>query len=159
MVDAAGESAQETHIVDPLVAQVAGIEVEPEPPMPIQRCQGALAAGDVEGDLGGMDFQREIDPGLVEPLENGGPAGGEVGETAIPECLGGGWERIQRMLNRRAGEAGNRLHPEPCGGAGGILHLPRGALAHSFRIAVAPDVGRQDGLVPLVDPVAHRLAD
>ena len=34
-----------------------------------------------------------------------------------------------------------------------------GPLAHALGIAVAPDVRRQDRLVPLVDVVAHRLAD
>ena len=49
--------------------------------------------------------------------------------------------------------------PKLGGGPRGVLHLPRGALAHAFRIAVAPDVRRQDRLVALVDQVADGLAD
>ena len=43
---------------------------------------------------------------------------------------------------------------------GGVLHLLGGALAYALRLAVAPDPGGQDVLVPLVDRVvADRLAD
>src|SRR5205807_686020 len=38
-------------------------------------------------------------------------------------------------------------------------HLGGGPLPHAFRAAVAPDVIGQEGLVPGVDGVAHRLAD
>ena len=43
--------------------------------------------------------------------------------------------------------------------ARGVLHLLGGATLHAIRLAVAPDVRRHDALVPLVDPVAHRLPD
>ena len=49
--------------------------------------------------------------------------------------------------------------PSLRGGAGGVLHLLGGALAHALRVAVAPHVLRQDGLVARVDRVAHGLAD
>jgi hypothetical protein len=48
---------------------------------------------------------------------------------------------------------------EAGGRTGGVLHALRGALVDAVRVAVAPDVGRQDRLVAPVDRVAGRLAD
>ena len=51
-------------------------------------------------------------------------------------------------------------HAELGGRPRGVLHLLGGPLAHALGLAVAPDAGRQDALVPLVDRVvADRLAD
>jgi hypothetical protein len=61
--------------------------------------------------------------------------------------------------DRRTGEAGHRPHAERGGGARGVLQLARGALAHTFRVAVAPHVRGQDGLVARIHKIAHRLAD
>jgi hypothetical protein len=44
-------------------------------------------------------------------------------------------------------------------GLGGVDHLAGGALADALRLAVAPDIRRQDGLVAGVDVVADGLAD
>ena len=63
------------------------------------------------------------------------------------------------MPDRRAGEAGDDVDAELRGGAGGVLHLLGGALAHAFGVAVAPDLGREHGLVAGVDRVADGLAD
>ena len=43
-------------------------------------------------------------------------------------------------------------------GAGGGLHLFRGALADAFGLAVTPDIGGQDGLVAFINQIAHGLA-
>ena len=44
-------------------------------------------------------------------------------------------------------------------GPGRVLQLVGRPLVDAGRVAVAPDVRRQDGLVPLVDVVQHGLAD
>ena len=44
-------------------------------------------------------------------------------------------------------------------GAGGGLHFFRRTLADAFRLAIAPNVGRENGLVPLVNQIAHGLPD
>ena len=54
--------------------------------------------------------------------------------------------------------AGAGIEKNP-GGAGGGGHFDGGALAHAFRLAIAPDVGWQNSLVPFVDQIADRLAD
>src|SRR5690606_41290316 len=40
-----------------------------------------------------------------------------------------------------------------------VRHLPDGSLAHAIRIALSPDSVRQNGLVPLIDSITHRLPD
>ena len=45
------------------------------------------------------------------------------------------------------------------GGPDGVLQLLGGPGVHFGRVPVAPNVGRQDGLVPGVDVVQHGLAD
>ena len=48
--------------------------------------------------------------------------------------------------------------PSLLGGPGGVLHLLGRPGVDARRVAVAPDVRRQDRLVPGVDVVQHRLA-
>lgn len=72
------------------------------------------------------------------------------------------------MPDRRAGEAvddrvddrlvGAGVEEFACGACGG-LHRLGGALADALRIAVAPDLRGEDGLVALVDRIADGLAD
>ncbi len=54
-----------------------------------------------------------------------------------------------------SGEA-SRKQP---GGLGRFNHALGGTLANAFGIAVAPDFRREDRLVPLIDEIAHGLAD
>ena len=64
------------------------------------------------------------------------------------------------MPDRRAGEAVDDVDAELRAPRARVSVIPSArAPAHALRIAVAPDVGRQDRLVALVDPVAHGLAD
>src|SRR5205085_1511244 len=55
--------------------------------------------------------------------------------------------------DRRPGEADHRVDSERCGGPCGVLDLLCGTGAHPLGVAVTPDVGGQDPLVPLVDGV------
>lgn len=120
--------------------------------------------------FGRVDFEGEVDVDLVERVQNRQPAAGEVVESALPERLVGRREGVDRVPHRRAGEAvddsrecvarfetGLGIKKGP-GGLGRGDHLARRALAHALGIAVAPHIGRQDGLVALVNEVAHRLS-
>ena len=49
--------------------------------------------------------------------------------------------------------------PKRGGRARGVLQSLGGTAAHAFRIAVAPDLGRQDAPVALVDRITDGLAD
>ena len=48
-------------------------------------------------DLGGMDFQREVDAEALVGVQNRGPAGGEVGKTPVPVGLIGGRKGVQAV--------------------------------------------------------------
>lgn len=62
------------------------------------------------------------------------------------------------MPDRGTGETVDHLDPHCLGRGGGLLHLLGGPPAHLLWFAVAPDLWGEDGLVPLVDQVADRLA-
>ena len=62
------------------------------------------------------------------------------------------------MPDRRPGEPDDGVDAEQRGGPGGVLDLRGRPLPHTLRVAVAPDPGREDALVALVDRVvAHGL--
>ena len=121
----------------------------------------------------GCTLEREVDVLLFEGVED---RQSSVWRSRRNPCLiiflRGRREGIERVPDGGTGEAvdDDREIHRPClatrlgieerarGLAGGD-HFFRGALAHAFRIAVAPDVGREDGLVSLVDQVADGLAD
>jgi hypothetical protein len=115
-------------------------------------------ASDVEGDLGGMGLEGEPDPHLVEDVQDGIPARREVGEPILDHRGGDRREGVEERPDGAAGESVDHLHPEVRRRSRGELHLLGCAGSHSLRVAVSPHVGLQDGLVPLVDAVAHRLS-
>ena len=107
-----------------------------------------------------MDLQGELDLDLVEHVQDRVPAIGEVLVAGLDHCRRHGRESGQQVPDLGAGEAVDHLHAELGRGAGRVLDLLGGALAHAFRLAVAPDARGQDALVPLVNRViAHALAD
>src|SRR5690606_21271925 len=73
--------------------------------------------------------------------------------------LRGRREGVERVPDRRTGEAVDHLETELRGGMAGADHLLGGALSDALGLAVAPDVVGQYGLVPFVDGVADRLPD
>ena len=174
VVDLLAEGADELHVVDALVAEVAGVVVEAETLVVADGVERALGGGDVEGDLGRVHFEAEVDVVLLEDLEDGLPALGEVVVALLQVGLVGGREGVDRVPDGGTGEAVDdglagalRLvgHvslasvEELAGGLGGQGHLGARALTDAFRITVTPDVGGQDALVALVDVVAGGLAD
>jgi hypothetical protein len=76
--DAVVELADEADVVDALIAEVGGVIVEAEGGVEVEGLVGALGAADVEGDFGGMDFEGVADAALVEFIEDGNEAPGEV---------------------------------------------------------------------------------
>ena len=76
--DAVREVADELHVVDTLVAEVAGVVVEAEALVVADGLKGALRGGDVEGDLGRVHLEGEVDVVLLEGLEDGLPAPGVI---------------------------------------------------------------------------------
>ena len=169
--DAGAEGADELHVVDALVAEVGRVVVEPKTFVAADGLDRALGAGDVEGDLGGVNFEGEVDVGFLEGLEDGAETFGEVGVTSVPVRLGGGREGVNGVPDGRTREAVDDGRvvvlaviagfgvEEGAGGFAGGDHLLGGALADALGVAVAPDIGGENGFVALVDVVTDGLAD
>jgi len=169
--DAAAERAYELHVVDALVAEVRGVVVEPEAPVALDGVHRALRACRVEGNLGGMDLQAEVDVACLERLEDRAPPARKVLESLLPELLGGGREGVDRVPDRRTREAVDdrgkiaRLRlaragvEEPPRRLRRRHHLRRGAPADALGLSIAPHVRGEYGLVAAVDQVADGLSD
>jgi len=149
--DAIWEGVDELYRVEELVHEVAGVEVEAERLVIVQRLERPLSGVDVVGDLRRVAFQGEAHALAGEHVEDRLPAGGELLKAAINHGIGRGREEVEQVPDRAAGEAVNHVDAEQLGGAGRVLHFLGAALAHAFGIAVAPQARREDGLVPLVN--------
>ena len=166
------EQPDELHVVNVLIAEVRGVEVEAEAFVFLDGSDGALGAGDVERNFGRVNFEGEVYVERIERLEDWPEPLREIVEAFLPVLVAGRRERVDRMPDGGAGKAvddgggaflaaeagGLRVHERACGLAG-LDHLFGGAFADAFRFAVAPDIGRQDALVPGINVVADRLAD
>ena len=74
VVDAVGEVADEFHVIDSLVTEVARVVVEAETFVISDGFEGAFGGGDVESDLGRVDFEGEIDVDFFENIQDGSQA-------------------------------------------------------------------------------------
>src|SRR5438552_12892454 len=81
------------------------VVVEAKSLVPFHGVDRALRRSDIERDLRRMHFQREVHILLVERVEDGPPALGEIIVTLLPILLIGGWKRVNGMPDARAGEA------------------------------------------------------
>ena len=156
--DPVAELLDEEDRVDELVDEVARIEVEAEGRVILHRGQRPLRGVDVVGDLGRVNFERELHALGLEDVEDRRPAVGEVLVAGVDVGLAGGREEVELAPHAAAGEAVDDRHAELLGGAGGVLHLLGAALAHPFGIPVAPQARGEDALVAGVDRVANALA-
>src|SRR4051812_39822864 len=104
-----------------------------------------------------MHLEREADTLLVEDVHDRPPALRELLVAAVDDREGVRRDRVEQVPRARPGEAGDQGYAGPRGRTRRVLHPLRRALAHSLRIAVAPDVGRQDPVMALVDRVAYGL--
>src|SRR4051812_26807338 len=98
-----------------------------------------------------MYLEREVDVLLLERVEDGAEALGEIVETLLSVFLVGRREGVDRVPNGGPGEAVDdsgesgllgRGVDEPPAGLGRVDHLLGGTLADALGVAVAPDVGR-----------------
>ena len=75
--DTRGELANKCHIVNALIAKVAGIIVEAEGRMPVDRVERIFCAGDVKGDFRWMNFQGEPHANFLVHVKDRLPKFGE----------------------------------------------------------------------------------
>ena len=159
VVDAVGECADELDRIDPLPDQVARVEVEAELLAVVQRLQRPLGRVQIEGDLRRMHLQGELHAALAEHVEDRVEPLGQQLEAVVDHLRRDRREGIQQGPDARAGEAVDHADAQLLRGPGGVDHVLGGPGVDLGRVAVAPNVRRQDRLVPRVDVVQHRLAD
>src|SRR5262245_39861119 len=159
VVDAIREEAYELRRIDTLPQQVAGIEIEAELLAGVERIDRALGGVDIEGDFGRVHLQRELYAALLEYVENRVPALGQQREASVDHRARHRRKIVHQMPDARPGKAVDDAHAELLSGPGGVFHLFGGALVDSVGLAVAPDVLGENGFVPGVDRVEHRLPD
>ncbi len=168
VIHAIGEVTDEFYVVDALIAEVARVVVEAEAFVIIHRFECSLGRGCIEGNLGRVNFEGEVDIDFFEYVKDGCPPISEVFVSIIQILLRGRRKGVEGVPDRRSCEAVNHgmndgvvrtgIEKFTCC-ARGLFHFLSGTLADTFRIAVAPDIGGEDGLVALVDQVTDRLAD
>src|SRR5262249_28620189 len=103
-----------------------------------------------------MHLEGEFDAAFAVRVENRVPFLGEVAKTLDNRGLSR--RRVTDHIGpeRRAGEASDDADADSLSSTGGRHHLFRGPLLHAKRVAVSPDVIRQESLVTAVDRVADR---
>jgi hypothetical protein len=127
--------------------------------VPADGLQGQRGRRKVVRDLGRVHLEPEADPLRLEDLEDGQPPFGEV--LVPPVDLGPvvGRERVEHVPDARPGKAVHLGDAERRCGAGRVGHARCRALSDALRVAVPPDLRREDRSVALVDRVADSLAD
>ena len=112
MEDARAELADETDVVNALIPEVGGVEVEPEPRVATDGVEGAPRRCDVEGDFRRMHLEREDGVGAVEGVEDRSePARRNRGSprSQYPPASGG-----RRRANARCDEPVNPFTTAGC---------------------------------------------
>src|SRR5580698_7639090 len=99
------EGVQEANVIDALIGEMGGVEVKAESRMTVEGINGALGGGDVEGDLGRVNFQGEVDVDAVEFIQDRFPAAGEIFKAVLPVLLGSRREGVEAVPDAGAGEA------------------------------------------------------
>ena len=118
-----------------------------------------LRRHEVVGDLGRMHLQAEADALALEHLEDRLQTLRDLLIAALDPLEVVGRERVEQRPDRGAEEPVHLGDAKGGGRARRVFESARGTAAHAFRIAVTPDLGRQDAPVPLVDRIADGLAD
>ena len=151
------KGVDELHVIHALVAQMRWVIVEAEALVSLHRLNRPLGGGDIERDFRGVDFQREIDIGLVKLGQDRAETLREVVEPFLPVFLIGRRKGVDAVPDARTGETVDNANAELLGGAGRILELFGCATVDAAGIAVAPHVRRQNRAVPLIDAVADDI--
>ena len=123
------------------------VEVDPEALAVADRVERLPRGDEVVGDLGRVHLEPEPDALGVEDVDDRRPALGEVLVAALDLGEVVRREGVEHVPDRRAGEAVHLLDAEPRRRPRRVLHPLGRALPDALRIAVAPDLRRQDPVV------------
>src|SRR5512143_3870522 len=91
--------------LDPLPDEMARVEVQAEGQAALEDVKKAPRRVEVEGDLGRMDLQGELDALLVELVEDRRPEVEDRLVTGLDHLLGRGREGVPGLPDGRAHEA------------------------------------------------------
>ncbi len=158
VINAIRKLPNELDRIDHLPVQVAGVKVEAELLAIVDRVKGHPSCMDVEGDLGRVHFQGELDSALPVNVENRIPTIGKQLEPIVDHLLRNGRERVVEVPDARSRKPVDDVDAKSLGGASRVLHFLDGAIIDTSGIAVAPHVRGQDNLVALIDEIENRLA-
>ena len=139
--------------------QVTGIEVESEGRMMVDRFKCMLRGDQVVGNLCWMHFQRKADADIRKDVQNGQPTLCEVVVSRLHMFRRCWRKEVQVRPDARTGKAVHNRYAQLRSGPRRVFHGLSCPLTDAFGIAVAPDCTGQNGLVPIVDTIAYRLAD
>ena len=154
-----GELERERGRIEELRDEVARVEVQPEAVAPPERGQRLPGRHEVVGDLRRVHLEPEPHAFPLEHLEDRPEALGDLVVASLDRVEVVRRERVEEMPDRRAGEPVHLRHAERRRGTRRVGEPLGGALPHALGLTVAPDLGREDRAVALVDRVADRLAD
>ena len=87
VINTIGEITDKFDVVDALIAKVTRVVVEAEALVIIYCLECALGRGRIEGDLGRVDFEGEVDIDFFEYLKDGRPPIGKVFVSIIQILL------------------------------------------------------------------------
>src|SRR6516162_9050154 len=169
VINAIFELAKEFHIIDTLACKVRRVEVKPEPPMMFYRVQGPMSGCDIKGDLRRMHFETEIDVDGIKRIQYGQKSSGKIIIPLLEKLLACRRESVTCMPDAGPGKSGNHSWKlgalvrlginEIARRARCLDHMFSGAPAYAFRIAIFPDLRRQNLSMPSIDIVADSLPD
>src|SRR5260221_683125 len=135
--DARMVDIDEAEIVELLQHEVAGVVEDLAARVIADAGEEPLEGDAVMEILAGMDLVAEIDPGLVEGIQNWRPPRGELVERGLDEAGGTLRPRVEIGPGERAGKRRMRREPEMARGAGRLHQLVdrpglarRGVAAH-----------------------------
>ena len=153
-------SSDEGGGVEVLVREVARVEVDPEALAAADRVERLPRRDEVVRDLGRMHLEAEAHALGVEHVDDRAPALREVLRSRA-RSRRSRWAGTSRACARSAEPVKpfTWVTPSRAAARARVLHPLGGALPDALGIAVAPDLGREDRLVPCVDRVADGLAD
>ena len=126
--------------------------------MVIYRLQCSACGKSIERDLCRMYLQRKTYTQFLKLIQDGRKATGEIIIPLLYHRVRYRRERIQIMPNRTTRKTYNRIDSQHLCRMSGPDHLLGSPLVNPFRIAISPNIIRQDRLMALIDIIANSLS-
>src|SRR5690606_19754635 len=89
-------------------------------------------------------LERKTDTQFFKLVQDGDKAAGKKLIALVNHLSGNGWEGVEQVPDRAAGESHHRINTQRFGCPGRQYQLLRSSPAHTLRLAIAPYMGGQD---------------